>query len=602
MTALDGAPPPPEGAAGLVAGRYLMQRRLGRGGAKDVWLAHDLTLDRPVALARVSGAEAWERLRREARLTARLGGHRHIVTVHDVFDDGGTPCLVARYMTGGSLSDRLERAPGNRLPAQDAIRVCREVAEALAHAHANGVIHRDVKPDNIWVDAEGEAALGDFGVALADGESSRSAGTPRYAAPEQLTGDPVTGRTDLFSLGITLYELLTGARPFAPNDRFRLKPPTPPSSLVPDVPAALDALVLSMLAYDPADRPADAESVAGALAALLRTAPGGAVVPEAERLVGRERELLRLRTLLARAWEGTRGAVLVSGEAGIGKTALLDALAAEAGAHGGLVLRGRGEAGGRAFALWRPVLRGLPAGEAVLEQTAGQSELFDAVVDALATGAAQSPLLIALDDLQWADASSLRLLDHVVANGPARMLIAAATRAADGLGPAAERVELHGLAPGDVARLLPPDADVAAIHARTAGNPFYVAELARLLDADPDAVPARVRETVRTRLAALDPLTRELLEAGAVARQFSIAGIAHVTGGDRIAVAAALESAVEHGLLTPLEPGRYGFVHTIVREAVYEELPPARRVALHEAVAARLRARRESGGDVAAPE
>src|SRR5919204_4047022 len=99
------AAPAADAPEGVVAGRYLLQRRLGRGGAKDVWLAHDLTLDRAVALARVSGPGSWERLRREARLTARLGGHRHIVTVHDVFDDAGTPCLVARYMTGGALAD-----------------------------------------------------------------------------------------------------------------------------------------------------------------------------------------------------------------------------------------------------------------------------------------------------------------------------------------------------------------------------------------------------------------------------------------------------------------------------------------------------------------
>ena len=190
-----------------------------------MWLAHDLTLDRGVALARVSGPGAWERLRREARLTARLGGHRHIVTVHDVFEDDGTPCLVARYMTGGSLADRLERAPAGRLEPQEVIAAGREIANALAHAHAHGVVHRDVKPDNVWIDAEGEAALGDFGVAVAEGESAPPAGTPRYAAPEQTLGEAATALSDLFALGVTLYELLCGARPFDSKDLFRMRAP-----------------------------------------------------------------------------------------------------------------------------------------------------------------------------------------------------------------------------------------------------------------------------------------------------------------------------------------------------------------------------------------
>src|SRR4051794_37563306 len=197
------AAPAPEAAPGLVAGRYLLQRRLGRGGAKDVWLAHDLTLDRSVALARMSGPAAWERMRREARLTARLGGHRHIVTVHDVFEDAGTPVLVARYMTGGSLADR---AATGRLEVPEVLRAGREIADALAHAHAHLVVHRDVKPDNVWLDADGEAALGDFGVALADGEEAASAaGTPLYAAPEQARGEAVTGRSGPYTLGATLY-------------------------------------------------------------------------------------------------------------------------------------------------------------------------------------------------------------------------------------------------------------------------------------------------------------------------------------------------------------------------------------------------------------
>jgi eukaryotic-like serine/threonine-protein kinase len=224
--------PAAEAGPGLVAGRYLLQRRLGRGGAKDVWLAHDLTLDRPVALARMSGPGAWERMRGEARLTARLSGHRHIVTVHDVFEDAGTPVLVARYMTGGSLADRVAQA--GRLPVADAVRAAREIADALAHTHAHAIVHRDVKPDNVWLDAAGEAALGDFGVALADGEDAlRGAGTPLYAAPEQARGEPVSEHSDLFGLGATLYELLCGRAPLA---TARVRGFTPPSELVAGVP------------------------------------------------------------------------------------------------------------------------------------------------------------------------------------------------------------------------------------------------------------------------------------------------------------------------------------------------------------------------------
>src|SRR3954454_14190961 len=324
----EAAVPATDASEGLVAGRYLLQRRLGRGGAKDVWLAHDLTLDRAVALARVSGPGAWERLRREARLTARLGGHRHIVTVHDVFEDGGTPCLVARYMTGGSLADRLERAPAGRLEPQEVIAAGREIANALAHAHAHGVVHRDVKPDNVWIDAEGEAALGDFGVAVAEGESAAPAGTPRYAAPEQTLGEAATPLSDLFALGVTLYELLCGVRPFDSKDLFRMRAPTPPSSRVPGVPEALDRLILALVAPEPADRPPDAATVARDLARLIARPAEEVIAPAS--VVGRGPELARLRTVLTQAWRGTLRTVIVAGENGIGKTTLLDALANEA--------------------------------------------------------------------------------------------------------------------------------------------------------------------------------------------------------------------------------------------------------------------------------
>ena len=163
----------------LIAGRYLPQRMLGRGGAKEVWLAHDLTLDRPVAIARArsgsAGAEARARMRREARLMARLGDHPNIVTVYDAVEDGDVLHIVARYMAGGSLAERLAAAPGGRLPVDEVLRTGRSLADALAHAHEHGVVHRDVKPDNVWLAGDGSAGLGDFGIAMASDDPVSSA-------------------------------------------------------------------------------------------------------------------------------------------------------------------------------------------------------------------------------------------------------------------------------------------------------------------------------------------------------------------------------------------------------------------------------------------
>ncbi len=187
---------PDAGAAALIAGRYRPQRLLGRGGAKEVWLAHDLTLERPVAIARArsgaAGAEARERMRREARLMARLGDHPNIVTVFDAVQDEGVLHIVARFMAGGSLAERLVAVPDGRLAPAEVLRAGRSLADALAHAHAHGVVHRDVKPDNVWLGADGSAGLGDFGIAMAAGDAletaGRATGTPYYQAPEQGAG------------------------------------------------------------------------------------------------------------------------------------------------------------------------------------------------------------------------------------------------------------------------------------------------------------------------------------------------------------------------------------------------------------------------------
>ena len=368
---------PAEGpSAQLIADRYLPQRLLGRGGAKEVWLAHDLTLDRPVAIARArsgaAGAEARERMRHEARLMARLGDHPHVVTVYDAVEDRGALHIVARFMAGGSLAARLAAAPGGRLEVAEVLRTGRALADALAHAHEHGVVHRDVKPDNVWLAADGSAGLGDFGIAVAAGDPQRTSaatGTPYYQAPEQGAAEAPLPQSDLYALGATLWELLCGRPPFLGPDsaallaQHRHAEPEPPSRHAPAIPAALDALVLSLLAKRPADRPDHAAGVRDALDRLggAPSIPVAAVAPDRDPLVGREAELGSVRRALAAARAGSPQVVAVGGEPGIGKTRIVDEAAAEAGAGGAAVVRGRAGEESSAYGPWREALRPLVA-------------------------------------------------------------------------------------------------------------------------------------------------------------------------------------------------------------------------------------------------
>lgn len=277
------------GAGGTVAGRYRVRARLGRGATKEVYLAYDERLDREVALAIVVGALGSEAVRarvvREAQVTGRLGDHPNIITVYDTGEHEGIPYLVLRAMSGGSLAELLEREPPS---IADALRLGGEIASALAHAHAHDVVHRDVKPDNVWLAADGTAALGDFGIAHQLGHERLTAegvvvGTVRYLSPEQIRGEDVGPATDVYALGVTLYELVTGRPPFTGADATSVltqhltAAPVPPSQHAPAVPPALERLILRLLAKQAAQRPASAAEVVQALARMR--APGGEDAP-----------------------------------------------------------------------------------------------------------------------------------------------------------------------------------------------------------------------------------------------------------------------------------------------------------------------------------
>ena len=258
-----------------LAGRYALVRELGRGGMGVVFLARDLALDRPVAVKLLPPAQAAEpgrraRFLREARTAARLS-HPHIVPIHSVEEHGEFALFVMGYVEGETLAERVRRA--GPLPPDEAMRVFQEVAWALAYAHQHGVVHRDVKPANILLErGTGRALVADFGIAQvhdADGTPAdcEVAGTARYMSPEHLAGDPVDGRSDLYSLGVTAFEALTG-RAIEPGLGPGLLSGVavqPVAEIRPDLPSRLAGIVDRCRAIDPAARFGSGEELADAL-------------------------------------------------------------------------------------------------------------------------------------------------------------------------------------------------------------------------------------------------------------------------------------------------------------------------------------------------
>lgn len=257
--------------------RYEMGPLLGTGGMSRVFAAFDRKLCREVAIKVLDTALAEdgvfvERFDREARAAASLN-HRHVVAVYDSGAQNGTRFIVMEHVSGRTLSALLRDGP---LPVQQAVEIAASVAQALGAAHVRGIVHRDVKPGNVMVGADGEVKVLDFGIArsLAATSLTRTStviGTAGYLSPEQAQGGRVDPRSDLYGLGCVLHQMLTGRPPFVADSAAALahqhltRPPEPPSARRPEVPPALDAIVLRCLAKDPDDRYDRAEALSAAL-------------------------------------------------------------------------------------------------------------------------------------------------------------------------------------------------------------------------------------------------------------------------------------------------------------------------------------------------
>jgi len=263
----------------VLAERYRIVERIARGGMGEVYQAYDLVLDQTVALKFLPSGlaahpEGYERFRREVRL-ARTVTHPNVARVHDIGEVDGRAFLTMEFVDGEDLGRLLKRI--GRLPREKAVEIARQICAGVAAAHEQGVLHRDLKPANVMLDAEGRVRLTDFGLASAIGDEGAGGGipgTPAYMAPEQLFGRPTTVQSEIFSLGLLLYEIFLGKRAYdarTVEDLRRVhseESPSTPSSILTDIDPAVERVILRCLEKNPAERPRTVRDVALAL-------PGG---------------------------------------------------------------------------------------------------------------------------------------------------------------------------------------------------------------------------------------------------------------------------------------------------------------------------------------
>ena len=299
--------------AGVVAGRYRLEERLSTTTMADVWLASDQVLERQVVVKLLAADADRPRFEREARAAASLA-HPNIVQLYDYGEDEGRPYMVLEYLPGGTLAERIPERTALR--DEETRRIAGDVAAGLAHAHLNGVVHRDLKPGNVLFDAEGRAKVTDFGIARVLGsdtltEEGTVLGTAAYISPEQVSGEAPTPATDVYAFGVLLYRLLSGRFPFESENAIELArmhrdiDPPPLRTFRPEAPPDLAELATRALTKDPEARPADGAAL---LAALDGGGPPRTVVTDAATM--RLPALRRRRNRLA---YGLAGMLLLAG-------------------------------------------------------------------------------------------------------------------------------------------------------------------------------------------------------------------------------------------------------------------------------------------------
>ncbi len=656
--------------------RYEIVEIIGRGGMGEVCLADDVMLDRKVALKFVAAphdTDGLQQLLGEARAAAALD-HPFICSIYEVTTHNGRPCIAMEYVRGESLERRLRGGP---LPLAEALRVAEEIAEALDAAHKRLVVHRDLKPANVMLTEDEHIKVMDCGLAarLSHNDAGGQApsmtidlsepvrGTPAYMAPEQIRGEPADRRSDIFAFGILLYEVVSGTNPFnrgSINATLAAILSDPFATLhhkLPAIPPALEALLVRLLAKDPAARPQSFGDVRSALRRLsVEVSPSGTFAPQAvvdqpsadtgAALIGRDAERAQLLESFHQAKSGRGSLILLLGDAGIGKTRLAEEALAAARQIGAQTLVGRcyEQEDTPALIPYIEILeeasRLMPA--AAFRQAIGPSApelaklipelhrlfpditaplelppplqqrfLFTNVREFFTRSSRLTPLMIFIDDLQWADETTLQLTQHLaqqLANLP--ILFIAAYREVEVTATAANKGRLHHLldrvrsqgipAPPTIKATLdqlvgqryartitlrplsqpevqgvlaslgqpnPPATIVRKFADHTGGNPLFIAELFRYLkeegrlfdirnhwtraiDFNDVEVPDTVRIVLERRLQRVSAETLNVLRAAAViGRHFEPDLLEDVAEIDSDTLMAALDEAEQTRIL-----------------------------------------------------
>ncbi len=711
---------------GTAIGPFEILAHLGAGGMGEVFRARDTRLDREIAVkllpaAFVADERAVERFSREARAASALN-HPNIVTIYDIGESEHGRYIAMELVRGRTLGEIAEARRNSSL-ASELVAQC---AEALAVAHEAGIVHRDIKPENVMVRDDGYVKVLDFGLARLVRPEHRTApdgqrdsaltdagmvlGTIRYLSPEQGCGEVVGSASDVFALGVVLYELLTGVHPFAASTTVAMlgailaREIQLPSVHEPSVPAELDALVTRMLAKDPAERPTAMEvsnrlrELAGrgrrstAVRAFGDAGQGRAGdAPDlaarraytarghsASRVVGRENDRARLFAAFADAVHGHGSVLSIVGEPGIGKTTLVEdclaTIAAESFATS--VARGRCSERLAGTEAYLPVLEALEdvlrrdrdsvvrqamervaptwyanlrseSAERVAEGStdlrAVSQEKMKREIAALLTEASRAqPVIFFIDDLHWADASTVDLLAYLAPRiAELRVLVVVTFRPSEmrmskhpflsvhldlqarGI---AHELALDFLSLNDVKEFLDlqypgnafPGEFARAIHTKTEGNPLFMVDVVRYLGAQgviaegdgrwqlarsvPDIdrdLPQSVRSMIERKIEQLDESDRRLLAAASVqGYEFDSAIVAAVLGQDAADVEEQLLTLERvYVFVTRIEERelpdrtlsvRYRFVHVLYQNTLYASLSASRRVGQSARVAEAL--------------